>query len=370
MDILIILFISLFGTIIINRLLLVFSKNLGTRGSENIQVRWASTSKPSLGGFAYYIVFVGLVGVTGLLDLEYFIFTKKQLLGIFIAISCGFGIGFTDDTYNTNPRLKAFGQLFCALILYYFDIQIQIFNNQFGDFVFTTFWIMGIMNSINMLDNMDGVTATTSICVILSFIVVSINFNYLDRNILYILVGVTGSLIGFLYHNWHPSKLYMGDAGSQFLGIFLAAFSVPFLWNNNSFNLEIPYFSKFVVPVLVFCIPLIDTATVVYYRLRRKTSPFLGGSDHTTHHLVFFGFSERNVVLFFTIINFIGLIIIYNILINGRPNLFYSLCIILFLFLVFSVIEFLYVKGLKNANKKKKSQVKDRASIYDKLINK
>ena len=323
-------------------------------------------------GFAYYIVFVGLIGVTGLLDLDYLLFTKRQLLGVFIAVSCGFGIGFADDTYNTNPRLKAIGQLLCAIVLYYYEIQIQIFQNEYADFLFTAFWVIGLMNSINMLDNMDGVTASTAICIISVFIVVTITNVYLDKNILFILVGVLGSLIGFLYHNWHPSKMYMGDAGSQFLGIFLAAFSIPFLWNNDSFTLEVPYLSKFVIPVLVFCIPLIDTITVIYFRLKRKSSPFLGGSDHTTHHLVYFGFSERQVVLFFTTVNIISIVIIYELLIKRlRPNLFYSICIVIFLFVVFCAIEFFYVKGAsKFGNITKQKKVRARLSIYDKFVKK
>ena len=368
MDLVFILLTGIFGTIIINRLLLAFSKNLGTRGAENIQVRWASTTKPSLGGFSYFLVFVSLVGVTGLLDLEYFIFTKKQLLGVFISVSCGFGVGFADDTYNTNPKLKAIGQSICALILFFFDIQIQLFDTQFLNFVFTSFWVIGLMNSINMLDNMDGVTASTSIWIILFYVLAIFSYTNIDKNILFILVGVLGSLIGFLYHNWFPAKLYMGDAGSQFLGVFLSVFSIPLLWNNPSFTFEIPLLSKFIIPYLVFCIPLIDTITVIYFRLKRGSSPFIGGSDHTTHHLVYFGFSERQVVFFFSSINLIGLIITYLFQKIYLDAFIYSFSIIIYLIILNLLIVFLYIRGSVNSELRKKKPVKSRSSIYDKLV--
>jgi UDP-GlcNAc:undecaprenyl-phosphate/decaprenyl-phosphate GlcNAc-1-phosphate transferase len=368
MVIAIVFLVALIGTIVINRLLLVFSKNLGVRGPERTQVRWALTTKPSLGGFAFYIVFLGIIGVTGLMDLEYIYFTKKQLIGIFIAITCGFGIGFADDTYNTNPKLKALGQLSCAVIIFLFDIQIEIVKDAtFINFIVTSLWTVGLMNSINMLDNMDGITASSSLMIVLIFIVVLAFNNTIDLPILLTLTALCGSIFGFLYHNWFPSKLYMGDAGSQFLGIFLAIFSIPFVWNNSLFSLNSSFFSKLLAPTLVFIIPLIDTATVVFYRLKRKSSPFIGGADHTTHHLVYLGLTERQVAMFFITCNIIGGGLIYYICNNDDFSYITQTIVLLYIIVLFATIEYAYLKGKKKPKKVKNKIVKMRSSIYDKL---
>jgi UDP-GlcNAc:undecaprenyl-phosphate GlcNAc-1-phosphate transferase len=117
------------------------------------------------------------------------------------------------------------------------------------------------------------------------------NFN------LVMMVGVLGGLCGFLYFNWHPSKIFMGDTGSQFLGVFLAACGIEYLWGYKDHNGDILELKQFVIPMLMFIVPLIDTITVTTRRLMRKQSPFVGGKDHITHMLFFFGFKERKVVL-------------------------------------------------------------------------
>ena len=96
----------------------------------------------------------------------------------------------------------------------------------------------------------------------------------------------------------------MGDTGSQFLGVFIAAFSIKYLWN---FPLSGSSFINAYFVFLVFLIPITDTTAVVIKRIGRKQSPFVGGKDHTTHHLYYNGFSERKIVLFFAIISIISL---------------------------------------------------------------
>jgi UDP-GlcNAc:undecaprenyl-phosphate/decaprenyl-phosphate GlcNAc-1-phosphate transferase len=372
MIVILVFIISVLVTIIINRLLLAFSKNLGTRGDEKIQVRWASTTKPSLGGFAFYIIFLGLISTTGLMENEYLILSKKQMMGCFLAISLGFAIGFADDTYNTNPRLKAIGQLACAFVLFFFDIQVNLFEGyELLNFLVTSFWVIGLMNSINMLDNMDGVTATVSLLITFIFIFFMLMSMSIDLHVLIILVGVCGSLLGFLYHNWYPSKMYMGDAGSQFLGIFLAIFSIIFLWKEPGLNDNSGFFSKISMPLLVFIIPFIDTFTVIFYRLKRKSSPFKGGADHTTHHLVYYGFSERMVVFIFVTVYLLVLLIIYNILNFEYIMEIQNIVTYSFMALIFVTIQYFYSRGALKINVKNvKKNVQSRKSIYEKIVSK
>jgi UDP-GlcNAc:undecaprenyl-phosphate GlcNAc-1-phosphate transferase len=155
------------------------------------------------------------------------------------------------------------------------------------------------MNSINMLDNMDAITTSISMCIILGLIaVVGISGHNLSTFYLVMLVGVLGALSGFMYFNWNPSRIIMGDTGSQFLGVFLASTSILFFWNyKDEGSNEFIQLKQFVIPMLFFIVPLIDTTTVTIRRLMRKQSPFVGGKDHITHHLVYFGFNERLVAL-------------------------------------------------------------------------
>lgn len=302
--------ISMFFSFLINWLFLKFSFNLGTR-SENgaAQVRWAGNIKPAIGGISFFIVFLVSISVIGTLPRPTNYLLDKHLIGI-IASSClGFLLGLADDAYNTNPLAKFIAQLSCAFILIISDVYIKVSGNPSFDFMITTFWVIGLMNSINMLDNMDAITSSISISIIIGLIAVAaISEHVLGTFYLVMLVGVLGALSGFLYFNWNPSKIIMGDTGSQFLGVFLASTSILFFWNfRDEGSNEFIQLKQFVVPMLFFIVPLIDTITVTIRRLMRKQSPFVGGKDHITHHLAYLGLSDKMVALILISISLLSL---------------------------------------------------------------
>jgi UDP-GlcNAc:undecaprenyl-phosphate GlcNAc-1-phosphate transferase len=291
-------FISTFFSFLINWLFLKFSFNLGTRSKEmEIQVRWSSHIKPAIGGISFFIVFLISISVIGTLPRESNYLLDKRLIGIIASSSLGFVLGLADDAYNTNPLAKFIAQLSCAFILIISDVYIRVTGNPAFDFMVTTIWVIGLMNSINMLDNMDGITTTVSMCIIIGLIcVIGISPPKLSLFYLVMLVGVLGALTGFLYFNWNPSKIYMGDTGSQFLGVFLASTSILFFWNfRDEGSEEFIQLKQFVIPMLFFVVPLVDTMTVTIRRLLRKQSPFVGGKDHITHHLVYLGLKDKMV---------------------------------------------------------------------------
>lgn len=292
--------ISLLFSFLINWLFLKFSFNLGVRNSDAAtQIRWAANVKPAIGGISFFILFLVSISVIGTLPRQSNYLLDKHLIGI-IASSClGFLLGLADDAYNTNPLAKFIAQLSCAFILIISDVYIKVSGNPAFDFVITVFWVIGLMNSINMLDNMDAITTTISMSIITGLItVVAISGHSLSTFYLVMLVGELGALAGFLYFNWNPSKIYMGDTGSQFLGVFLASTSILFFWNfKDEGSTEFIQLKQFVVPMLFFIVPLIDTITVTFRRLMRRQSPFVGGKDHITHHLVYLGLSDRLVAL-------------------------------------------------------------------------
>ena len=229
-------------------------------------------------------------------------------MGIMAASSLGFILGLADDAYNTNPLVKFIGQLSCAFILILSDVYIKAVGIPAIDFAITAFWVIGLMNSINMLDNMDAITTSVSISIIIGLItVVFVKELHINNFNLVMMVGVLGALAGFLYFNWHPSKIYMGDTGSQFLGVFLAACGIEYFWPYKDNTGAILELKQFVVPMLMFIIPLVDTITVTSRRLLRKQSPFVGGKDHITHMLFYFGFKEQKVAFILISVSLISI---------------------------------------------------------------
>lgn len=347
-------------SLLINWILLKFSKNLGTRNNEElIQIRWAAQAKPSLGGISFFMVFLISVSVSNIVNVDTeFGSINIKMIGVLAASTLGFIIGLADDAYNTNPLVKVIGQLTCAFILILTDVYIDVTNILVLDYAITTLWVVGLMNSINMLDNMDGITTSISISIILVALVFVATGQNISNSYLILLLGILGALIGFLFYNWNPAKMYMGDSGSQFLGVFLAAISMLFFWSAKEPNNEFFQIKQFVIPMLVFIVPLIDTMTVSIRRLMRKQSPFVGDKDHTTHHLVFFGLSERQaaLVLIFISLASLPLALALN---NGYINWTFGVTILAFVyfFLVFIIMQIIYNIGAKRLKEKEANQI-------------
>lgn len=348
--------ISVFFSFLINWLFLKFSFNLGTR-SENgqTQVRWAGNIKPAIGGISFFIVFLVSISVIGTLPRPTNYLLDKHLIGI-IASSClGFLLGLADDAYNTNPLAKFIAQLSCAFILIISDVYIKVSGNPSFDFMITTFWVIGLMNSINMLDNMDAITSSISMSIIIGLIgVAAISEHILGTFYLVMLVGVLGALTGFLYFNWNPSKIIMGDTGSQFLGVFLASTSILFFWNfRDEGSNEFIQLKQFVVPMLFFIVPLIDTMTVTIRRLMRKQSPFVGGKDHITHHLAYLGLSDKMVALILISLSLLSLPLAL-VLIVGMVDWTWQVTFFAFTYFVvaFTVFQILYNIGKRKQEKR------------------
>lgn len=310
------------------------------RNIDETQVRWASASKPALGGISFYIVFLFSVSFVGIVHSADTLIQNKQFLGILAAVTLAFMIGLADDAYNTRPYLKFSGQLTCGLLLASTGTYIHFFESDLLNYTISVIWVIGIMNSINMLDNMDGITTNVSIFIIINAIVVLLAVNSFSSPFFLILIGLLGALIGFLYYNWNPSKIYMGDTGSQFLGAILAAVSMIYFWN-TPFDFESKIqLKQIVLTGLVFVLPIADTSTVVINRLLKKQSPFVGGKDHTTHHLSYLGFTDKQVALIFIAIATLSVVITFVI---SVLNIWNALTVSLSLIYIISVVVGLYL---------------------------
>ena len=352
-------FIATALSLAINYLLLKFSFNLGSRNNLAFkQVRWTAHVKPSIGGISFFIIFLLSWGIYGFISQEKGIVPDKQIIGIVAATSLGFLAGLYDDAFNTNPLLKFILQLSCGIILISFNVKISISNLEFINILFTLVWVIGLMNSINMLDNMDGVTASISAFIIAGLIgVLAIIGHAASDFYMLILIGVLGALVGFLRFNWSPSKIFMGDTGSQFLGVFLASTSMIFLWKFNEGNQGLLQVKPFVLPALFFIIPIIDTTTVTVRRVLRGQSPFVGGKDHITHHFAYLGLKEKNIVFLLlatTLLSFpIALMLIKNPLFW---DFYISFGILAYVVALFFVFQYFYKKGEMKHKKKRNEQ--------------
>jgi len=288
-------------------LLLRFIRTLGVRNLDELNmVRWTSQTKPSLGGLGFYIMFLLSFTAIGLLPIEGVDLLNRKLMGIFAACTLGFFIGLADDTYNTRPLLKFLGQLGCAALLIVGGVYIPISGIETVNYLFTTMWVVGMMNSLNMLDNMDGITASVSASTLLGALVFTFT-GAGEPAYTYVFYGMLAALVGFLWYNWNPSSMYMGDTGSMFLGVFMATVAILLFWNNRDETTELVQIKQFLIPLMAFLLPITDTTTVFIRRIARGQSPFVGGKDHTTHQLAFLGVPDWGVSSIFSAVSLLGM---------------------------------------------------------------
>lgn len=316
---------GLLFALLINELLLHFSRTLGIRNKNDITIRWSNESKPSLGGISLYVVFLFSAIGFSIVYFDNNIFHDPEFLGLLGAASIAFFLGLADDAYNTQPLLKLSGQISCGVLLVLSGTTINLFHVDVLDNILTIVWVVGIMNSLNMLDNMDGITASCVVTILLTclgayFILTEVNTNFWSI----LLISQVGALIGFLKFNIHPSKMFMGDTGSMFIGLFAAFFSIKGLWNVGDHITEIPSWVGLLLVVATFTPNLADTLTVVINRLKKGQSPMIGGKDHTTHHLVYKGLTDLGVWKVFVTIACSGGILSLLIVYLSSINLYIS----------------------------------------------
>ena len=298
----------LFLSITTNGLLLKFSFNLGAK-NESQQVRWASTAKPAFGGVTFYILFlISVVFCSIFFSGEQFL-NNWEFLGLFAASTIGFLMGLADDAFNTKPFLKFFIQFLCAGVYILTGSFIKVFPWEWLNILTTFLWVTGIMNSVNMLDNMDGITSGVSLIICASILLILLFLKQFSNIDMAIIIGVSAALLGFLYYNWNPSRMYMGDSGSQFLGAFLAGIAIKYLWNGSDYYGQIIQAKQILIPALIFIVPISDTITVSINRIMKGKSPFVGGRDHTTHHLSYLGLTDRHVAILMISISILTMIL-------------------------------------------------------------
>lgn len=247
---------------------------------------------PYLGGVA---IIIGVLVVTyGTALLKNFSSQNFWLATSVLAPAAVLGIvGLIDDLRNLRPAprfiIQTIAGIFTAWLLVSGDTVGNPTGSKFLDYVVTIVWIVGICNSINFFDNLDGGAAGTVAVTSIALFVLSFNG---DQILIAALASVNaGATIGFLLWNKSPARIYMGDAGALFLGILIATLTIRLKPDAET------EWTSLATPVLLLAVPILDTTVAVTSRIRRGVSPFQGGHDHLSHRLIRGGMSRRRAAL-------------------------------------------------------------------------
>ena len=265
--------------------------------------------KPYLGGLAIFLsmtitLFIGVLAAIYFLPtikniphnvVLYLPNVKQKLPQIFPLMSGGaliFLLGLSDDIKKLSPLTKLIGQLVIATLVVLCGIRLDLFinNNLISGFL-TVLWIVAITNSFNLLDNMDGLSSGVAGIATLIFIWFSYQAGH--TYMVLILSVFLGSILGFLPYNFPPSKIFMGDSGSMFLGFQLGILTVL----NSYYYENAPTHLPVMMPLFVLSVPLFDTISVIAIRIKNHKPIYQGDTNHFSHRLVSLGMTQRQAVL-------------------------------------------------------------------------
>ncbi len=239
---------------------------------------------PRLGGAVMY-----LAAIAALLFFRER-YNIHQAVGILLGSTLVSLFGLWDDRVSLRPAFKLLGQFGAAAILLLTDVRVSVFPYEWLNLAITLIWVVGITNAMNFLDNMDGLSGGVGAVAASFFLLLAaMNGQYLVG---VLSAALLGACIGFLIYNLNPASIFMGDAGSLFLGFMLAAVGIKLRFPEN---VDIV---TWMVPVLLLGVPIFDTSLVSVSRLLRGVNPFTtAGKDHTSHRLVSMGFTQREAVM-------------------------------------------------------------------------
>lgn len=274
-----------------------------------------------MGGLAIFLSFALVALIYYFLKPDLFVFApwhKYDLDIKFLGIGLGalilVVVGLMDDKKSLSPWAKLIFQIIAALLVVFSGTRVEYFNNPFGGFInldiwqfdftlsgitfslvpladlFSLFWIVAIINVVNFLDGLDGLAAGVSFLASMSIFFISLLLTVFQPATALFSAILCGSLLGFLFFNFNPAKIFMGDSGSQFLGYILAVFAII-------------SGAKMATAFLVLGFPILDGLWVILRRIKERRSPFYPDKNHLHHRLLRAGFSIREAVLFLYVLS-------------------------------------------------------------------
>ncbi len=251
---------------------------------------------PRLGGVAIFLGFILSLVTVELLQPGFFT-ASSSWYGILAGSSLMFLLGVSDDLKSLPAKFKFVCQILIALTAYYLGVKILVLSNPFGGMwvlpewisaTVTVFWLVGITNTINLIDGLDGLAAGISMIAGITLSIIALQTNQVFSAV--IILTLVGGTIGFLRYNFNPAKIFMGDSGSLFLGFTLAAISVTGV-------LKIAATVTILLPLLILGVPILDTTFAIVRRAASGKPIFQPDKGHLHHRLLGFGLSQRRVVI-------------------------------------------------------------------------
>ena len=283
--------------------------------------RWHKKPTAMFGGVAIFATTV----------FGYFLFIPmtKESISIIVGASFLFLVGLIDDLRDIKPYQKLIGQLVAVSIVIGAGLHLPWTDVYVLDVWITVFWIVGITNAINLLDNMDGLASGIAL---IAAVTLGVSFYQSGQVYETLFISVfAGALIGFLVFNFNPASIFMGDCGSMFIGFLISSTVLLNQMGGRSRGV----LSVLAVPVLILFIPIFDTTLVTLLRKFSGRKASQGGRDHTSHRLVALGLSERKAVLMLYTFAFAGAVLALFI---GNLGVTQSIALIALFVIVLTII--------------------------------
>lgn len=285
--------------------------------------RWHKKPTALMGGIGIFIAF----------NIAFFLTTTATINWTILAAFClMFLVGLVDDLKEVKPVIKMLSQIVCSFILIFNGFYFG--GNLLGWFgiPLTFIWVIGITNAINLLDNMDGLAGGISAIVAIIAGTLAIITN--QYGLAVIAFALAGATVGFLFYNFKPAKIFMGDSGSLFLGFALAYLSVSVQSKLGSSSAIL----VLLIPISLMAIPIMDTTLVTIKRLAAGRRIDQGGRDHTSHRLVALGLSEKKAVLILYLISALWGVLCILMFKTQINNLFLCILLLAISSVIFSII--------------------------------
>ncbi len=293
--------------------LLRFSRG-GRFVTEPSGERWHDHATPTFGGvgiFAGFAAGVLIAIAAGAVE------ATSELLGILGGCALLFIAGLVDDVFTLKPVAKLAAQFGAAALVLASGLTVEIVGNDIVATVLGLVWLVGITNAFNLLDNMDGLAATLAAVSCAVFAVDAIARDSGELGLI-VALALGGACLGFLPFNLRRgqrAEVFMGDSGSQVIGFGLASLALASSWTTAGATL-----TSIVLPLLVLAIPILDTTLVTVRRTLERRPVTQGGTDHSSHRLVYYGLSEPQAVAALTLLAALlgATALAYNVLANAR----------------------------------------------------
>lgn len=281
-----IFFAALLGSGVLVEIARRVSPKLRALDSPDSPRKLQSNAVPRLGGVAVIVAFTVSVAIA-----VYVLRAPADLPILFGALLPALGaaaLGLWDDYRPLSPSLRLVLLVLLAGTAWWFGTSISVTDLTWLNAVLTIIWVVAVTNAFNTIDNMDGLAASSALIGALGTAFIAIYFGqFLVASLALALAGAAG---GFLWHNWAPATIYLGDAGAYFFGFLLALLTIRL----NPVTLDLSV--AFLIPVLLLFLPIVDLVFVFFRRIKEGRHPFTPGLDHLSHSMQRRGLTPNRIL--------------------------------------------------------------------------